>query len=400
VNQASTTDFLPYQTSSLFLLVGRNPLPNYVTAKLLLRPDGILYLIHSEGKQGTGLIAQNLAACLTEYRPQLIAVNPQNTVALRDQVERYLDRTPPDAIGLNYTGGTKVMAVHAYQAVEEFCKRRGRQAIFSYLDADTLRLSIEPGLGHSGIRPKVMEAIALTFEDVFRLHGIGLGGELRTDPTLPGLAHALARMHGLPEGAETWRACHGVLASSNGRPWRDVKANLWDAGATPEVVDMLEQGLGLGDATPVKLSAVARQVDLDNKGRLLNWLHWEWLEDWSLACIKNLDYGTRARDLKGRKPGLFQLDVAVMRGYQLFAISCSVTRSRSVAKLKFLEVYTRALQIGGDEARAGLVVLVEDADGLEQEIASDWDAANRVRVFGREHLPELQEHFREWFEAV
>lgn len=47
----------PCKTDYLFLLVGTNPLPNYVAARLLARPKGKIYLLHS---RTTGDIAQNL----------------------------------------------------------------------------------------------------------------------------------------------------------------------------------------------------------------------------------------------------------------------------------------------------------------------------------------------------
>ena len=35
------------QSEHLFLLIGKNPLPNWVAARLLLRDEGRLYLVHS-----------------------------------------------------------------------------------------------------------------------------------------------------------------------------------------------------------------------------------------------------------------------------------------------------------------------------------------------------------------
>ena len=37
----------PYQCDHLFLLIGANPLPNYVAARLLTRPGGQLHLLAS-----------------------------------------------------------------------------------------------------------------------------------------------------------------------------------------------------------------------------------------------------------------------------------------------------------------------------------------------------------------
>ena len=45
-------DFMPYQTDYLFLLVGTNPLPNYVATLLLAKDNGTIYLVHSAGSHG------------------------------------------------------------------------------------------------------------------------------------------------------------------------------------------------------------------------------------------------------------------------------------------------------------------------------------------------------------
>ncbi len=395
------SEFAPYQTQHLFLLVGKNPLPNYVAARLLLKAGGTLYLIHSAGPQGTGKVAQNLMAQFPQHHPQLIPVDLQNTVALRRQVEDYLERTSPGSIGLNYTGGTKVMAIHTYQAVEEFCKRRGREVVFSYLDADTLEMPIEPQPGRPAFRRKVVQSVELTIKEVFDLHGIRLQGRrIQTEPVLPDMARALARMYGTPDGIQAWQDSRKVLKACDGRPWRDVKAELLGVGATPGVVEHLERALDLKGLEPVNLRAAARQAGLKSSRGLSLWLDGTWLEHWVLACIKELGYEHRAQDLVGLTPSRFQIDVAVMRGYQLFALSCGVTTVPQRAKLKLLEIYTRARQIGGDEARVGLVCAVDDPRGLEQEIAREWDAGNRVRVFGIWQLPDLQAHLKTWFETV
>jgi hypothetical protein len=394
------SELAAYQTKHLFLLMGKNPLPNYVAAHLLLKTGGTLYLVHSEGPQGTGGVAQRLAAHFPQHHPHLIPVNPQDTADIRRQVELYLERTLPDPVGLNYTGGTKVMAVHTYQAVEEFCQPRGYEAIFSYLDADTLEMSIEPQPGQPAFRHKVVQSVELTIKEVFDLHGIKLQGRIQTEPLLPDLARALAQMHGTPTGIQAWKNSRNVLKACDGRSWPEVKAELLDADATPDVAGHLEQALGLAEPGSVDLRATARQTGLKSPRELSLWLDGTWLENWGLVCIKGLGYKHRARSLIGLTPSRFEIDIAVMRGYQLFALSCGVTRDRDKAKLKLLEIYTRARQIGGDEARVGLMCPVDDPRGLEQEIAREWDAGNRVRVFGRKHLPDLQNHFKNWFETV
>jgi len=404
MQQTGQADFTPYQTDALFLLVGKNPLPNYVAARLLLTPDGTLYLVHSQGPQGTGGVAQQLAAHFSQHQPQLIPVNPRNTASLIREVNRYLERTPPGPIGLNYTGGTKIMAVHSYQAVEEFCERRGRKGIFSYLDADALEMAVESPPGQQIFRENVAHTVQLSLKDVFDLHGIRLQGDPQTEPVLPDLAYALAEMHGTPAGIQAWQNSRQIFKElvkvRNSHPWQEVKANLLGVGATPDAIGHLEQALGLQGSQPVDFRAAARKAKMKSSRELLLWLDGAWLEHWSLDCVKALGYTERARSLERQAGRMFEIDVAVMHGYLLFALSCTVTTKARTAKLKFFEVYNRARQLGGDEARAGLVCAIEDPKALEMDIIRTWDARDRIKVFGRGHLPDLQKHLKSWFETV
>jgi hypothetical protein len=54
-----------YKVDHLFLLVGENPLPNYVAARLLLNDKGTIYLVHTTG---TVKQAERLRNILEEER--------------------------------------------------------------------------------------------------------------------------------------------------------------------------------------------------------------------------------------------------------------------------------------------------------------------------------------------
>jgi hypothetical protein len=82
----------------------------------------------------------------------------------------------------------------------------------------------------------------------------------------------------------------------------------------------------------------------------------------------------------------FEFDVAFLRGYQLFGISCSMTSKHSLCKEKLFEAYLRAKQLGGDEARVALVSCYEeDTERLKKEIS--FIVQNiKIEVFGKKDL--------------
>jgi hypothetical protein len=117
---------------------------------------------------------------------------------------------------------------------------------------------------------------------------------------------------------------------------------------------------------------------------------------------------------------LFQFDVVAIRGYQLFAFSCttesasqekdtgvrgvfksrleSETGGRGLLKHKLFEAYVRAQQMGGDEARVALVCCIAKAEAarLEAEMRRDLRLKGHIRVFGREHLVNLTKNIEDW----
>ena len=91
----------------------------------------------------------------------------------------------------------------------------------------------------------------------------------------------------------------------------------------------------------------------------------------------------------------FQFDVAFMRGYQLFAISCTTSAKDDLCKVKLFEARTRALQLGGSEARVALVCCSGNPDVLKAELRGTTEDS-KIEVFGREDLPNLREKFNTW----
>ena len=176
------------------------------------------------------------------------------------------------------------------------------------------------------------------------------------------------------------------------------------------MIEALEDTLGFEASRPLNLLLSAKQSGLGTPGGLDNWLRGLWLEDWTLACVEKCAREVGCHewlgDVKGLIPGDsartpargFQIDVAVMRGYQLFAISCKAVSHFRDAKLGLMEIFARARHMGGEEARAALVTTQLDAARLKQDFASDWGADKRVRVFGCRQLPDLATHLANWFE--
>lgn len=381
--------FQEYQTDVLFLLVGSNPLPNYVAARLLAKETVVL--IHSKS---TTQVAQRLAHQLRQDVSNLnisfYTVPESEGPAIAKEVETVVRALPSTkTMGLNYTGGTKPMSIYSYRSLFQVFP----YAVFSYLDARTLTMVID-----TGTRPvqriPVGQQIGMTVAKIAELHGYKITGS-RTTPQSKVISEAIAKVHLETGGLQQWR------------DWLDT----WSTGASlPDLARFpaLEPAINVfnsvcgGQATD---HGVANKLGLSSLKQCGKYFLGGWLEDHVLNAVVLAhqqwpldDYGSEVNLIATGRPS-FELDVVLTKGYQLFAISCRATDKKGPAKEHLLEIFVRAKQLGGDEARFAAVTLCDDkgVTELQKEVTEAWDAAGKIRVFGRRHILNLKDHLLQWF---
>ena len=92
-----------------------------------------------------------------------IEVSEASAGDVQTKIENLVN-TLKGSVGLNYTGGTKTMAVHAYRAIESAASHKALRAVFSYLDAHSFELRVDPNW-----REKVLLEVKPTLEDMLAL---------------------------------------------------------------------------------------------------------------------------------------------------------------------------------------------------------------------------------------
>ncbi|MEW6771597.1 MAG: DUF1887 family CARF protein [Bacillota bacterium] len=409
------------RTQHLVLLVGSNPLPDAVAGKLLVEPGGTITLVHS---RDSFAIAERLKAWLEKEHEKKVMVevkevSESEASSIYFGIRKRLKEIQAPSVGLNYTGGTKMMSVHAYRAVEQWAKDKGITPVFSYLDARTLRMVFDPPDGYSTEqRVYVGREVMLRLEDFLALHGRELDKN-RTpncESVLPKTARALSKfcweVDGFCKKWNSWvsseirkeAACLSVPEDENLKEvLEDVKDEARKEAfktAIKKVYRTLcaELGQPEGDIT-------LKQPTFQNTHQdFSKWLTGTWLEHYVLDVLNGLskDLQLHERIQSIQTCGVqFEVDVVAVRGYQLFAFSCKAKSEESKGgkgelKLALFEAYVRAQQLGGDEARVALVCCAEDPAGLQQEIRRDFDREGRIRVFGRKHLADLAAHLEGW----
>lgn len=389
-----------YRTDHLILLVGGNPLPNYVAARLLRAPDGKVHLV---GSTDTLEIAKRLQSKLlsdgiqTDCPVELKDLSPSGVYKSVSALATSLG----GSVGLNYTGGTKAMSVQAYRAVQE----HHPDACFTYLDARTLSMLVDDPHHTRDQRIDVSLACSLTVEDIAGLHGIKFN-KYSPDPFLPEISELLKQDF---EGQRAWQnwVSQSLYEIKNDRrklkPSSDIRALPIPAREFfHELVAAFERLAGKKTARLEEwVEPAGFPLNKDGVKDFAEWLAGGyWLETIALLALKAIAQACNLNDCGMNyvaNNSKFEFDVAATRGFQLFALSCTIDSSDDRCKQKLFEAYVRARHLGGDEARVALVCYHPSPEQLLQKFQSDnFFDPHSVVVFGCPHLTDLKTHLREW----
>jgi len=329
----------------LVLLVGTNPLPNFVVADYFLKNNcnmKTIWLLHSEANElqaGTGEQARNLEALLRKRwegkhqnlcfpLEKITLSDVSNAATIRAEIERKVLKRwdPSDEFHLNYTGGTKAMAIHVYLRLQEL--QRSGQRPFSYLDARNFRLV---GDDYGIIADELRQKVQIDFEELIDLHGFQ-------------------------------------------RFNKDKEIDLNYASTTfqkfidPNRTETISDGHWLEHYIATKLENIFAgkpncQVDV--------------LHNWRIKAPHH------------HQQSHFELDGILVYGYHLTGVSCTIGFRKEPCKNKGFEIILRSRQIGGDEARAILITGSnrDQTERLQDELIYETGGTSgNILVLGVDHL--------------
>jgi hypothetical protein len=382
-----------HDSSLLILLVGSNPLPNYLSA-CALRPRKIALVYTKETSDAKDRLKQELIQALGDatsfMEPDPFVEDATCATAVRRTLDGLIRLTGVDIAGapgssllLNYTGGTKVMAAHARMA---FMEQGGGPEHASYLDEGGE--GRQPRLRFDDGRSKDLSeysSVPLELKTILALHGITYKPRSSRDPA-PTLADALEILCNVLSNVslvEELYSEHERLKEPHNpkklvsEPFRADHYSL-QLSVSQIPTDGLLQLLANGE---------------ERKSWFKQWYDFiggEWLEEWlgqqiqevSLEPKPEVVVGVNA--FRGEKQANLEVDVAVVRGHRSYFISCTTDTTKSLCKSKLFEVAIRSRHLGGDLARAALVCLADDkmVAALQTDIDDVWGASNTMRVFG------------------
>ncbi|WP_035255342.1 Card1-like endonuclease domain-containing protein [Desulfatiglans anilini] len=357
----------------LLLLVGSNPLPNYLAA-LVLDPR-VIHLFYSPETES---VKDSLSKGLKKRQEKLILEEVCIREATNAAQVRAAFASLPQGAHLHYTGGTKIMAAHARMAFKD---AGGRDDQASYLDERKGVLRFDTGYEIDLSK----RAVDMSIDDILQLHGIERlskrdnAGQSPTDADAGIIA---AKVLNRPDLAEKLHGLH--------REERNL-VSISKAKEQPVDLSGLLEGLSV-------LHFPEADWNKDTFKKWCDFLGGVWLERWCRGLVKNVAADSEiALGVDCRMPGgrQFEIDVAVVRGHRLYVISCTTDATMKLCKSKLFEVAMRARQLGGDLARSALVCLLHGSDPkglyiaqLREDVDDIWSAPNTPQVFGLDDVKE------------
>jgi len=402
--------------NKLILLVGTNPLPDFVVAEHFLlhttslKSVTLLYSEKTEYQGGTKDYAENLQNLLRSRHKErdlgfeLIPLSDVSDTKeiqrnLRDRLIKYLQQT--ESVHFNYTGGTKAMGIHVYRWLEWYAKEKNLPVSFSYLDARTFQIvDDEKGRITDDLRNKV----SLSLEELIKLHGFERENEQSDDFDL--FNNAIKKFQELIDNdtLETYfthydRAVFvdekGKILNKTEKLKQKIENNSIKQGAFLEVVKLMPEEYRLfSNDGSFKGPKTNKHTE-----KAIEFLDGKWLELYIYKVLtekisdKNnaiyLNWEIKKPEWKNPNQN-FQLDVILLKGYQLIGISCTTSNRKDLCKSKGFEIFMRTRQIGGEEARAALVTRLSESQKKEvqSELEIDTGGRGNILVLGANDLKE------------
>lgn len=410
------------KTDCLILLVGSNPLPNYVAAKMLLSEGGRVAFVHSTDTAG---IATKLAEVL-KLGSEKIRRFEIKDLSCSSEIQGAVNKSSEwlgnenGKLHLHYTGGTKQMAVHSYQAL----KGSGKDFVASYLDARELKLRIDgEDRGY-----EINEELGLM--DLMALHAMTLKDACKEKPVLKEeVVMGLMKFYDSFDskssqvaGYDQWLVrtirsqdpnspalCQEICQKKKKKGelvFKDsesLKKLVFDCSFSLDGDGVKSVPFGCPKVNPNEPTLAQLVYDGSDLKKACKALSGQWLEEYAFWCVEKVsscvglhEWHLSVKSQEGEidKNEKFELDVVAIRKHQVFVISCTTASDKAMCKSKLFEVHLRARQIGGDEARTILLCLSERPDVLQKEL--DGPMEKHIKVFGRQDLKELPKKLCEW----
>jgi len=383
----------------LILLLGGNPLPNYVVVRYLLMdaderkdtqeipvPDKIIFIYSNRTENLFRNIKNNKELNIKpdqycyinlgdqQRKPYVIQEKLLNKLRELDQNEE----NPVKSVHLNYTGGTKPMTVNSFIAVNEFLRKSETKLILSDLDPDHFKIVlIKPNSKNSStseypLKGDLRNMVKLNTRDIFYLHDMKtrkegtktfIFGEDKVDLNqfVEEAVKEYINFNPCKNKEKKERIVFSKFSSKFTLP------RLRSSEKKEE--KLKKQGIFKESFKEIreKFPSISKLFDANDQlippaVPFVEFFTGKWLEDYVLKTLINLQE-KKEIDVDHISKGVeatygnreTEIDIIVIKGYQLLLISCTTSREIQYVKQKAFEALYRAVQLGGEHAKVIVV---------------------------------------------
>jgi len=379
---------------NLVLLIGTNPLPNYVIGKYFVDKGEVdrLIIIYSEETQ-----TQKGTKEYSEALRRLFAIGDCKFVFLRDvgnpkKIREDLLEQLEDingSIHFNYTGGIKTMVAHTYNLLKEKYSDNFQS---SYLDARTFKIIYDDGKVEP-VDGDLRSHIKVDIKVLLKLH-LYECEQIQTwkDCEFSGIVEKIKE-----EVIEKDKIDYFVkwiedpfrkifkegknITEKKKRFQEHVKSDHVKSAVqkfedkTPDfiwnILDAFPEGKRINQGRKLWIpdEGVSNNDFEDRIAHTVEFLDGKWFEWYIYREIseklkrKGLEEGKHfGISLKAKKNKDFEIDIFIINGYELTGISITTATKESNCKQKGFEIIHRVRQIGGDESKAVLITLMDSKE--------------------------------------
>jgi hypothetical protein len=429
-----------YCFTDLILLVGTNPLPNYVVAQHFIKTNEIMrktvgfdekihkikkiWLVHSDE---TLIYADKLIYSIEKLSAEVTLNKVRlSNVSRAVQIERDLKQnifnqlSSTDSIHLNYTGGTKTMVTHAYRstaAIDLPIKIK-----YSYLSASDFSIIFDD----EKIIPSndLRKTINLDFDTMLFIHDYEKNENSKFisynfDELKECLSFFSELVNREPNQLNVFYEKNNIDFMKNEEVGFSKQHFSFNDKSDDNVkIKQIGERFSNYNSRNLKPNKLLKSMNdkliADHKFfagdkfivpsldplKIFDYINGFWLEDYAYNIISEIfnaedkfkiikNYRIRGKNWKSEIND-FEIDIALLKGYQLFSFSCTISHKKPVIKHKGFEVIMRTRQIGGDEARSVIIAAgksITECRIIQEELALDTgNSKNNIIVIGQEDL--------------
>lgn len=427
--------------TDLVVLIGTNPLPNYVVIKYFLKENKHLqriWLVCSDKtplQAGTSEFANNIKEVIeaefedTNIDFEFHQVSLRNVGSgywiLNDLESKLEPLIPPNCkLHMNYTGGTKSMAVHTYQY---FHGEYGGECSFSYLDGRDFKLKFDDDSNYE--TKDLKYEVGISLEKLFELHSCEKKGK-QINPSYIKTIEEFEKIINADKLNEylNWKDKYirGIYYEGkfinkkrtflkhnkllNDQDIEQFRINFKN-GTSDTIINLLRTlpvGKSIMDDNGdiwIPDEYITNNEYLERlKTTIEDFLDGKWLEVYvNYVITRGIESDEILKELYNEgiiaiKDNLeiikkssgknFEIDVILLNGYQVCGISCTTSSKESLCKSKCFEIMHRVKQIGGEEAKSILITCMEkDIKSFYEDLKDiSGSGSHELIVLGLEDL--------------